>query len=236
MTIDLIVSTVAEPDLAGKLILGNWFTNDKLKRVGIDILNRHKFTCMGCSVKSRPSKQVPHGHMIPVNLEHGGLLALNENGICICPMCASTLAINWSVSSVSLNGLAPSPPGLLIYFPWATQAELNRLAMHALSVSASRKVGSSTTLESAVRDLDAAMVSMTHELGISLPIYRGKDGEFARSLSMLNAEFHDQRSELLSNVRWWPMLNYWSEIGKYFYKATYSSVHQSQPDLMEVLA
>ena len=235
MAFDLNVGIAENPELAGKVISGQWYTNPKLQASGMSVLKRHSFTCVACGFVTRPSRQVPHAHMIPVDPDSGRFVSLDGKGVCLCPLCASTTAINWSVVSRSLSGKEMPAPGMLIYCPYLSQVELNRIALHSVSIAASRKVGAGSLLDSAIRDLDASMVGLNHELGANLPIYRGKDSEFARALAMLTQPLYEQRAELLGNVRWWPTLNFWAEQGLYWSKATYDLIHASRPDLMEAM-
>ncbi len=224
MALDLLLGTVADPILAGKVISGAWAENERLAKTGLDILKRHKFTCVGCGFKSRASKQYPSAHMVPVNLNHAGLLPVSVNdGVCLCPYCASSIAINWSTEQTRRDEEGNSSPGMLIYCAWIEQSKLNLLANHCCAYTAFADPRSSKMTGAAVRDIDSTMVSLNQELGARLPIYRGNDAEFSRALSMLPVEFYAKRVEVISHVRWWPNLSYWKGAGEYFYKAVYEA-------------
>ncbi|EKY4114584.1 TPA: hypothetical protein ACGW3M_001204 [Pseudomonas aeruginosa] len=234
MTFEFQLSTVDNPDLYGRYVL-NWHRNEKLFVDGLKVLERHRFTCKFCGFKSRPSRQVPHGYMVPIDWRNNSNISVNGEGECVCPFCASVLGINWSVEKQKLGGKEMPSPGVLMFCPHLTQIEVNRIALHVASLISSRRVGSTpSTLESAARDVDAIMVSLNQELGAELPIYKANDGDFARALSMLAVPLYEQRKHLLSHVRWWPTVSFWQEQGVYWNKAFYEPLSKtlSKPEFV----
>ncbi len=236
MSLDLDIGTVKNAELAGRLILGGWASNDKLAALGHKVLKRDQYRCRGCGFQSRASKQVPSGYMVPVWVDHPGLLPLDvDRSVCLCPVCASSLSINWSVDPRGEKGKAPRAPGMLIYCPWLSQAQVSLLGLHAISINASRKIGQSSALDAAARDFDASVQGLNHSLGATLPIYRGKDSEFARALAMLPEPLYEQRAQLIKHVRFWPALAYWETQGAYWMQASFAPVHREYAALLEDL-
>lgn len=229
------LGTVLDPMLFGKLVTGAWYTNAKLKEQGMKILSRSKFTCESCGFASRSSKQVPHGHMVPVDRCHPALLVLDRKGECLCPMCASALGVNWAVAGVVQAEKVIESPGILIAQPVLSQVEINRIALHVISVLASRTASDSSPLSSAARDIDAAMTALNQELG-AIPFYRGKDSDFARALALLPERYYEQREQIIGQLRWWPNVRFWREQGAYWMQATYKAVQDKDKALQEALA
>lgn len=225
MALDIQMGTVGNAELTGRLVLAGWASNPKLEVPGMKVIKRHRYTCQYCGFISRPSKQVLHGYMVPVDFRHPALLVTGENGTCLCPFCACYISINWSVIGRYSGGKDHPAPGMLIHCPWLTQRQVSLIALHAVSISACRTVGSTTTFESAAIDVDATMVGLNHEIGAVLPIYRGKDSDFARALAMLPEEFYEDRAQILANLRWWPTMSFWSAQGMYWMKSTYTKQH-----------
>lgn len=224
MAVEFEIGTVDQPDLFGRYLLG-WHTNETLLADGLEVLERHQFTCKACGFQSRPSKQVRHGFMVPVDARNKAMISRNGRGDCLCPFCASVVGINWSVVKTKVGNRERPSPGMLIHCPHLSQAELNRLALHVTSLITSRKIGASpSTLESAARDVDAAMVSLNHELGAELPIYRANDADFARALAMLSVPLYEKRSSLIKHVRWWPTVSFWEVQGVYWNKAYFDPI------------
>lgn len=232
---EVYLGTVFDPLLFGKLMMGGWYVNPKLKEPGMKILSRSKFACASCGFQSRSSKQVPHAHMIPVDRSHPGLLALKDKGECLCPMCAASLGVNWSVTGVVQADKVVETPGVLIAQSVLTQVEINRIALHVISVLASRTASDSSPISSAARDIDAAMTALNQELGASIPFYRGKDSDFARALALLPEVYYEQREQIIGQLRWWPNVRYWREQGAYWMQATYKSIQEKDRALQEAL-
>lgn len=231
---EIRLGTAMDANTAGKLILGGWESHPKLSKAGMAILKRHRFTCRGCGFYSRPSMQVPHGWMLPIDFEHPAMLALDvKKGTCLCPLCASSMAINWSVATTRVSGKEMPAPGMLIMLPHMSQSQLNRLALHVISIHASRKVSTQTSLEIAATNVDNTMRSLNAELQASLPIYRGEqDAEFARALAMLPDEFYSRREEIIGPVRWWPSMRFWREQGAYWMQSTFKDLQHKEPSLV----
>lgn len=233
MALDL-VGTVGQPQIAERVILGQWLKNDTLRPIGLQVLKRHNFTCSNCGFASRPSKQIPHGWMIPAGLRHPGLVP-SPDAKCLCPMCVAPLALNWSVISKKKKGQELQAPGMLIYCPWIMQRDLNVLASYSVAVKANCRVGRSSAIEAVVRSLDAAISALNEEVGSNTPIYRGKDSDFARSLALLPSEYYRDRSELIGALRWWPNLDYWEQQGLYWYQASTQALHKRFESILEGL-
>jgi len=234
---EVAVGTVFNPALFGKLMAWGWFDNPKLKEQGLLILSRDKHTCQSCGFQSRPSKQVPHGFMLPVDQKNPALVAMDARvGKCLCPMCASVLGINWSVVGTMLGGQIVETPGMLIIQPAMSQVEINRLALHTVSIMASSATSATSPLASAARDIDAAMTALNQDVGASIPFYRGKDSDFARALALLAEPYYQQRDEIIGHLRWWPNMRYWRQQGLYWMQATYKHLQEQDKSLREVLA
>ena len=235
MALETLIGAVGDPDAAGKLICGSWLKDERLFDIGFSVVKNNDFTCCYCGFKSRPSTQHRAGLMTPVNLGSSDLKPTGKGDICLCPFCASSVAINWSVAPTGSPGKELPAPGVLIYCPWLSQKEISLLALHSVCISAERKVGDSSPLNASVRDVDAAMAALNQEMGIHIPVYRGSDADFARALSLLPTQFYEQRAEIVGAVRWWPNLAYWSEWGRYFYAATFKAVHDRSHELERLL-
>lgn len=230
------LGTVFDPLLFGKLITGGWYTHAKLKEPGMKVLSKGNFTCNSCGFVSRSSKQVPHGYMVPINRKHPALLAVEANGECLCPMCAASLGVNWSVNGVVQGDKVVVAPGIFIAESVMSQVEINRIALHVISVLASRTASDSSAISSAARDIDAAMTALNQELGVAIPFYRGKDSDFARALSLLPENLYEQREKIIGQLRWWPNVRFWREQGIYWMQATYKGVQEKDRSLQEALA
>lgn len=228
------VGTVSDALLFGKLMAGGWFVHPKLSEAGMRILSQSNWTCGSCGFKSRASKQVPHGYMVPVNRKHPGLLATTQ-GECFCPLCAAALGLNWSVIGLVQSDKMVMAPGMLIAQPRLSQVEINRIALHVISVLAGNS-SASTPVASAARDIDAAMTALNQELGTSIPFYRGKDSDFARALALVPVELYEQRQTIIGQLRWWPNVRFWREQGAYWMQATYTALQEADKDLQKVLA
>lgn len=233
---DLKLGTVLDASLAGKVISGLWTTSEKLSVPGFKILNTSRFTCSACGFKTKPTSSAPHGWMVPIDSAHPALLALDDRtGVCLCPLCASAMAINWSVVSKAVKGKSASIPGMLIYMPTMTQREINLIALHLISIHASRKVSSQTSLETAAINVNNIFIAQNAELAGKLPIYRhGEDDAFARALAMLPREHYHLRDEIIGSLRWWPAMDYWRRQGNHWMETTYGSL-SSPKDLEELI-
>lgn len=229
------VGTVMDALLFGKLMTGGWHAHPKLNEPGMRILSRAGFTCESCGFVSRPSKQVPHGYMVPVDIQHAGLLALSSKGECLCPLCASALGLNWAVLGTVQADKIVQSPGMLIAQPVLSQVEINRIALHVISVLASKTTSDSSPIASAARDVDAAMAALNQELGASIPFYRGKDSDFARALALIPSDLYEQRQVIIGQLRWWPNVRYWREQGAYWMQATFKGLQDADHDLQEAL-
>ena len=231
------LGTVFNAALFGKLMTGGWYEHAQLKEQGLKILSRDKFTCQSCGFSSRPSRQAPHGYMVPVDRHHVGMVATRADaGECLCPLCASAMGINWAVVATAIGGKHIDPPGMLIIQPSMTQVEINRIALHTLSIVASNSATTASALASAARDIDAAMTALNQDIGASIPFYRGKDSDFARALALLPEAHYEQRDEIIGHLRWWPSMRYWREQGVYWMQATYKPLQDKDQALSEVLA
>ncbi|MDH4602460.1 hypothetical protein [Pseudomonas syringae] len=226
---NLNLGTVLNASVAGKLISGLWLSNAKLRTPGLEVLTRSDFTCKFCGFISKPTDNVPHAWMLPVNPSNPGLLVLRQDdGICLCPFCASSMAINWSVAPKDLGTKQLPAPGMLINMPHMTQEQVNRVALHVVSVLACRKVNKQSSVEIAAINIDNAFVSLNTDLAGTLPIYRyGEDAGFARALALLPEEFYQFRDEIIGPIRWWPSVNHWREQGLYWMESTYADIHKS---------
>lgn len=222
------VGTVGDPVLAGKLISGGWYQNDRLRTVGMAVLRAARFTCSACGFPSRPSKQVPHGWMVPVNPEHPAMLALEKTkGRCLCPFCASCQAINWAVRPVQGGSRSEHSPGRLIYLPEMSQEQVNRVAHCVVAISSARSGANQSAEESAARDIDAAFLAKHADLQRAVPVFHeDMDYEFANALALLPAEFYELREEVIGGVRWWPHYKYWAEQGYFWSRATFEPLRR----------
>lgn len=231
---EVCAGTVSDALLFGKLMNRGWYSHPKLREPGMHILSRADFKCASCGFRSQPSKQVLHGYMLPVDRRHPGLIALSHKGECLCPLCASALGLNWSVVGLVQSDRQVLAPGMLIAQPALSQVEINRIALHVISASATPDSGS--PIASAARDIDAAMTALNQELGTSIPFYRGKDSDFARALALIPPELYEQRQSILGHLRWWPNVRFWRQQGAYWMQSTYAALQASDNELQEVLA
>lgn len=232
---EVCIGTVLDPVIFGKLMAGGWLDNEKAKVAGMQILRKNKFTCSSCGFVSRSSVQVPHGYMIPVDYAHPGLLAAHGDGDCLCSICAASIGINWSVTIEGQGDSSAGVPGMLIAQSRLTQVQINRLALQVISLLASQPTPQLSKLQSAARDIDAAMTALNHELGGSIPFYRGNDSDFARALSLIPQEYYEQREDILGSLRFWPNVRYWKEQGVYWMKSTFEDMLASDNELLGVV-
>ncbi|MBA1250177.1 MULTISPECIES: hypothetical protein [Pseudomonas] len=218
------VSTALDAVTAGKLISGGWLAHKELLEVGMSVLKQHNYTCRACGFKSRPSKEVPHGWMIPVDLNSPSLVALSsEAGLCLCPFCTSTLTINWSVVPTVRSGKEAPSPGMLILLPHLSQHEINRIALHTLSILSSTSIMESSPIRDMAVKVDSVMSSLQKELTLYIEPYRSEhDADFARALALIPVDLYEKRNEVLSPVRWWPTMSYWQEQGLYWTYSTFN--------------
>lgn len=214
------------PNVVGfnKLMEGQWLEHATLGPVGKQIIKRHGYKCCICGLVSKPSKQVQHGYMVPFDPRHEAGFALDAKaGYCLCALCAATKGLNWAVMGRRIGNKELPPPGVLMVQHVLPQSDITRLASYAIAVLASRKAGSSNKVESAARDIDAAMLGLNENIFGVLPFYRGSDSGFARALNMLDEEFYEQRDEIMGCLKWWPSMSYWREQGIYWMQSTYSA-------------
>jgi hypothetical protein len=220
-----MIGTVDNPDLAGKVIQGIWYESERLKGVGMDILAKHCFKCSACGFVSRPSKQVPHGYMVPVDSGHPGLAALTlKTATCLCPLCASAIAVNWAVADRHSDRAEIVPAaGSLIWLPEVTQAKICLVATYTLvGVNA---LDSTHDLASVLNDADTAFRGRSAHLASNIPLYKNdRDSDFARALALLPEEYYEYRTEVLEGVRFWPSSSFWVKQAEYWNAATYQSL------------
>ena len=227
------LGVVADVNTFGKVMAGAWLKRTELADAGLKLIRRSFFKCKGCGFQSRPSQQQPAGFMVPFNTNHPAGLVINENhGTCLCPFCASAFAANWSVVPPKSNKVEMPAPGQLIYLPHMSQAQVNLLALHVISVLSSRKISTQTKAEAIAVNIDSTMKSLSKDLPAALPIFRdGHDEAFARALALLPQEFYEQRSDILSPVRWWPNASYWRVEGVYWMQSTFCAMQNKHPGL-----
>jgi hypothetical protein len=220
----LKLGTVLDPAMAGKLVSGLWTKSAALSIPGYEILKRSDFRCEECGFMSKPSEDVPHGWMVPVDHSHSGMVALNiESGKCLCPLCASVLALNWSVVPKDVKGDSGISPGMLIHMPHMSQVEINRLGLHLISVHASRKLSSMTPFETTAINVNNVFISLNSDLAGRLPIYRhGEDAAFVRALALLPREHYEYREQIIGELRWWPSMDFWRKQGIHWMKNVYA--------------
>lgn len=229
-----MIGVVGEPKITGLLVRGEWYKNERLRIAGMRILKRDKFRCQECGLQSRPSTQVPHAWMVPVSEKHPSLVA-QDDGRCLCPLCVSAVAINWSVLGMSRNGQPAPAPGELIYCPWFSQKELSRVAAYIISMRSTHLSTGFGAMASTLKNIDAAFSALKEEIGANVPIYRGSASDFARTLSMLPEEFYSKRQELIGSLRWWPNSEYWLPQGKYWRASTFDILHKKHEGLLDGL-
>lgn len=232
----LQIGVAADPKQAGHVISGAWLQKPELKRAGLQVLQARRYTCRACGFQAKPTKELPHGMMIPVDLKHPGFLVCRpEAGLCLCPMCACALAINWSVTGRIVGGRELAAPGMLIFCPHLSQEQISRLALHTVAICGAAKVAQQTSLDAMAVSVDCAMAALNKDLQAYLPIYRdGQGSEFARALSLLSEEYYQHRGEILGPVRWWPNVSYWASAGEHWMETTYRHIHSQTPDLLEL--
>lgn len=223
-----MIGTVDNPELAGKIIQGIWSTNDKLHKVGMKILNNAGFKCHSCGFISRASNKVPHGYMCPIDVTHSGLAALStKGGICLCPLCASALAINWSVvEHPAPHGEILPVAGSLIWLPEIEQSKLSLISTY-IAVS-SNCLDVTHPLADTLNHADISFRGRKAHLASNIPLYKEDcDSDFARALALLPSEFHVSRDEILSGVRFWPNSNFWVKQAQYWVQATYRPLEKA---------
>lgn len=216
-----MVGVVRNESLAGKIIQGAWLNNEKLCDVGFSIIQKYNFKCSICGLQSLSSRKFRDGMMIPVNLKSAGMEALRvEGSTCLCPLCASSLAINWSVTESFVNDVSVPSPGFLINFPHKSQADIIRLATYALVCF---QKPNDHPLFSVATDIDVVMNSLSDQLEKQIPIYCGNDADFAKALARLPDEFYEKRDHIIGSLRWWPNMSYWKDFGRYIYEGRFKS-------------
>lgn len=217
-----MIGTVDNPDLAGKIIQGLWYENKQLRDVGMEVLRSAGFVCHYCGFVSRASTKIPHGYMVPVDVAHSGLAALSfGSAICLCPFCASSLAINWSVAEHKGEHAEVLPvPGCLIWLPDVPQSEISLVASYVVVGINSMDVAhdhAKTLLE-----MDLAFRIRKPFLASNIPLYKNdKDSDFARALSLLPKDYYEFRDEVLRGVRFWPNSAFWKMQSNYWLMSTY---------------
>lgn len=225
------IGVASRQHVAAKIIKGQWLQHANLRQVGLDALKRHRFTCVQCGFQSRPSRQVPHGWMVPLSLDDPGLVS-GRKAQCMCPFCASSHAINWSVVTTIVRGVEQTP-GYLIHCPWLSQGELSLLGAYCASLKAHARVGKSNAIEAAARGVDAALTALREEVALNVPVHRGSDSDFARALSLLAPEHYGKRAELIGSLKFWPNLDYWAEQGGYWFKAAVEPLQGALAETLE---
>lgn len=220
-----MIGVVRNELLAGKIIRGEWRHNKKLQDVGYEIIKKHNFKCSGCNIQSLPSKVYPSGMMVPVNLKHAGLAATSIAGAsCLCPLCASALATNWSVVATMDGKKKVQPPGFLVFMPHQKQADVIRLATFTM---ACLQKPNDHPLFSVAADIEIVMGGLAEEVDKKVPIYDGTDADFIKALSLLPDEYYEKRSEIIGVLRWWPDMGYWAEFARYICEANFKRFEKS---------
>lgn len=217
-----MIGTVDNPDIAGKVIQGGWFSNKDLNPVGLKVLNAAAFTCKYCGFISRPSTKVPHGFMVPVDINHSGLAALDASkAICLCPFCASALAINWSVAEHKGEHAQVLPvAGNLIWLPEIEQTKISLVATYVVVGVNDIDVGHE--FAKTLKETDLSFRIRKPFLANNIPLYKNdKDTDFARALSLLPVEHYEFRDEVLKGVRFWPNSSFWKAQSHYWLHSTY---------------
>jgi hypothetical protein len=222
-----MIGVVRNGLLAGKVIRGYWRTTDSLSSVGYSILKNNNYKCYFCGVQSLSSKARPDGMMIPIDLKNSGLAAKSAKGaVCACPLCASAQSVNWSVvPTVNASGETVKSAGFLIYFPYKSQADVNRLAITTLVNSLK---DNKDPLFSVATDVNVTMTQLANEVEKNIPIYRGNDVDFAKALASIPDQFYDKRQKIIGAIRWWPHLDSFAEFGRYVYAA---SLHRLEVEM-----
>lgn len=216
-----MIGVVRNESLAGKIIQGAWRHNDRLRDIGYAVLEKHKFKCSSCDIQSKRSKVHPDGMMVPVDLNHAGLAPTKVSGAtCLCPLCASAVATNWSVVGTVVDGKSIPAAGFLIYMPYQSQAEIIRLAIFTMSCL---QKPNDHPLFSIATDIGIVMGGLADEVGKKVPIYDGTNADFVKALSLLPDKFYEKRTDIIGVLRWWPDMAYWSDFGRYIYKASFES-------------
>jgi hypothetical protein len=220
-----MIGTVDNPSLAGKIIQGLWFGNERLKSVGMQILLSAGFKCSSCGFVSRPSKTVPHAYMVPVDPSHPGLAAQSlKAGKCLCPLCASARAINWSVVEHRTDHAEVLPiAGSLIWLPEIEQSKISLIS--TFTMSGINHLDMSHDLAETVKHADGAFRGRKTYLANNIPLYKeDRDSDFARALSLLDSEYYEFRAEVLKGVRFWPNSSFWKVQTHYWLKGVYETM------------
>lgn len=220
-----MIGVVRNESLAGKIIQGGWERSEALRGVGYSVIESHKYKCSSCGTQSVKSAKHRSGMMIPVDTSHSGLAATKASGAtCLCPLCASALAINWSVvKHVGSNDELMSA-GFLIYLPFQSQSDVSRLAVFTL---ACLQKPNSHPFFSVATDIDAVMGGLAEEVSRKIPIYNGSNADFAKALALVPDEYYEQREQIIGSLRWWPNMAYWADFGKYIHKTSFSVFEKS---------
>ncbi|MEC4242117.1 MULTISPECIES: hypothetical protein [Pseudomonas] len=230
-----MIGTVDNPDLAGKVIQGFWFANERLQKVGMQVLDKAGFKCYSCGFVSRTSKKIPHGYMVPIDIQHPGLAALQlKDAKCMCPLCASALAVNWSVvEHPALKGELTPLAGSLIWLPEIEQSKLSLIASY-IAVS-THCLDVAHPLAEALNHADISFRGRRAHLASNIPLYKEDcDSDFSRALALLPNEFHSARDEIMSGVRFWPNSSFWVSQAKYWFQATYLPLEKANNFFDEV--
>lgn len=217
-----MIGTVENPGLAGKIIQGKWFDNEKLSETGMRIIKGARFTCRRCGFRSRPSKKIPHGYMVPIDVRHPGLAALEvEHGECVCPICASAMAINWSVvHQHQQHGEVTPAAGELIWLPEVDQRKISLTASFAITMLC--QSDSTARLYGTAFDTDTAFRARKAHMAANLSLYKNdQDADFAKALSWLPREYYQHRESILEGVRFWPSASSWKSQTAYWYAGIY---------------
>lgn len=192
------------------------------------VLRSANFTCKYCGFVSRPSQKIPHGYMVPVDLAQSGLAATRAKGsICLCPICASALSINWSVAERKADhGQILPVAGNLIWLPEMSQETISLVAAMTLVGINDLDVGHE--LAKTFKDTDLSFRIRKAFLANNIPLYKNdKDSDFARALSLLPVEHYVYREEVLRGVRFWPNASFWKKQSRYWFHSTFKPAEDS---------
>lgn len=208
------IAVVKNPELFGRVFSG-WYKNQTLKDVGYSILLRDKHTCKSCGIRPLPSRQRPDAMMLPVDLSHPAYAAVStKNAITLCPICVSSMAVNWSLSTKYNSELG----GTLIYAPNVKQSDINRLATFTCAVLASEPHTNPTV--AIATDIYATFQGLNTNLRMNLPIYDGDDTDFCVALSLIPREHYELRQQIIEPVKYWASRSRWIPFYKYAYHST----------------
>ncbi|MDZ5605228.1 hypothetical protein SJI00_20865 [Pseudomonas sp. RP23018S] len=210
-----------------KIICGLWHEHDRLKPIGMKVLTKANFKCSQCGFVSRSSKRIPHGFMVPVDLNHPGFAASSiDRAICLCPFCAAAKAINWSaVEHPAHHGEILPVAGSLIWLPEMPQAKLNLIATY-IAISQNCMDVTHPLFES-LHQADLSFRGRKAHLASNIPLYKEDcDSDFARALALLPNELMASRDKVLKGVRFWPNVVYWGPQARYWAQATYKAIEE----------